>query len=148
MNLQDPSSTLTRWAAKLSEYDYTVEHRQGTRMRHADALSRIVNRVEKDLNWSREVIREEQDKDYVCKKYKHYENFWTNKDGMLYYERLKGQPRVVIPKTLVSTVLTSYHDLPFTAHQEVCRTMEFISKKYWWDTMRQDVIMLIKVCED
>jgi len=117
-------------------------------MRHADALSRIVNRVEKDLNWSREVIREEQDKDYVCKKYKHYENFWTNKDGMLYYERLKGQPRVVIPKTLVSTVLTSYHDLPFTAHQEVCRTMEFISKKYWWDTMRQDVIMLIKVCED
>jgi hypothetical protein len=45
LNLQDPSSRLTRWAVKLSEYDFVVEHRPGTKMRHADALSRSVNQV-------------------------------------------------------------------------------------------------------
>jgi hypothetical protein len=57
-NLQDPSSRLTRWAVKLSEYDYVVEHRPGTKMRHADALSRSVHWIEKDVNLSRDVIKE------------------------------------------------------------------------------------------
>ena len=34
---------------KLSEYDYTVEHCPGTRIRHADALFRSVNMIGKDL---------------------------------------------------------------------------------------------------
>ena len=41
---------------KLSEYDYVVEHRPGTKMRHADALSRNINTIEQDLDLSREVI--------------------------------------------------------------------------------------------
>lgn len=61
--LQDPSSRLTRWAVKLSEYEYQVEHRLGTKMRHADALSRSINRVEQDLGLSREVIIEKQRND-------------------------------------------------------------------------------------
>jgi hypothetical protein len=40
LNLQDPSSRLTRWAVKLVEYDFIVEFRPNSRMRHADALSR------------------------------------------------------------------------------------------------------------
>jgi hypothetical protein len=39
LNLQDPSSRLTRCAMKVSEYDFTVEHRPNAKMRHADALS-------------------------------------------------------------------------------------------------------------
>ena len=66
LNLQDRSSRLTRWAVKLSEYDYKVGHQLGTRMQHADALSRNVSRIEKDLNVSRLVICEQQVKDDVC----------------------------------------------------------------------------------
>jgi hypothetical protein len=47
LNLKDPSSKLTRWALKLSEYDFVVEHRPNHKMRHADALSRCVNSIEK-----------------------------------------------------------------------------------------------------
>ena len=39
LNLQDPSSRLTRWTVKWSEYDYIVDHRPGTKMQHAVALS-------------------------------------------------------------------------------------------------------------
>ena len=63
---EDPSSRLMRWAVKLSEYDCTVEHRPGTRMQHADALSRSDNVVKGEFNLSRDMICEEQNKDESC----------------------------------------------------------------------------------
>lgn len=47
----------------------------------------------------------------------------------MYREGLTEQPRVVIPATLVHTVLACYHVLPFTAHQGVSRTVEFLNTK-------------------
>jgi hypothetical protein len=132
---------------KLSEYDYIVEHRPGTRMRHADVLSRNVNLIGKDLILSKEIIQEEQAKDELCKRYKQYEDFWTDRDGVLYRQGSKEPPCIVIPIPLVPTVLKCYHELPFTAHQGVNRTVEFISKKYWWETMRNDVVEFIRGCE-
>jgi hypothetical protein len=129
LNLEDPSSRLTRWAVKLSEYDYKVEHRPGTKMRHADALSRHINVVDKDLVLSREIIREEQEKDSACLQYKQAENFWTDEDGILYHQEIKGRSQIVILETLIEVVLKCYHGLPFTAHQGVNRTISFISRK-------------------
>ncbi|GBO43340.1 Retrovirus-related Pol polyprotein from transposon 297 [Araneus ventricosus] len=40
MSKKDISSKIARWALMLEEYDYVIEHRQGTRMRHVDTLSR------------------------------------------------------------------------------------------------------------
>jgi transposase InsO family protein len=54
---------------------------------------------------------------------------------------------MVIPATLVPTVLASCHDLPFTAHQGVGRTVEFIKKKYCWETLVSDVREYIRKCE-
>jgi hypothetical protein len=96
LNLQDPSSRLTRWAMKLSEYDFTVEHRSGTQMRHADALSRSIGRVETSVVLSKETIRDKQEVDELCKQYRQYENFWLDEDGVLYRQENKRQPRIVI----------------------------------------------------
>jgi hypothetical protein len=100
-------------------------------MRHADALSRNVNVIGKDLILSKEIIRCEQEKDGLCIEYRGYENFWTDEDGILYRQGPKEQPRVVIPAKLIHTVLASYHQLPFTAHQGVSRTVGSIRRKYW-----------------
>jgi len=62
------------------------------------ALCRSVNAVEKDLILSREVIRDEQEKDKLCVQYKQYENFWADEDGILYRQGRKEQPPVVIPE--------------------------------------------------
>lgn len=146
LNLQDPSSRFTRWAIKLSEYDFVVEHRPNTKMRHADALSRSANMVEKDLILFQEVIRDEQARDDLCTKYRKYEKFWVDEDGLLYRQGLKEEPRVVIPSTLVHTVLACYHELQFTAHQDVSRNLKFLNQKFWWGTMRNDVSEHIRRC--
>ncbi|XP_018392678.1 PREDICTED: uncharacterized protein LOC108771809 [Cyphomyrmex costatus] len=39
---------IARWALELLNYDYEVEHRPGTRMKHVDALSRTVEIVEEN----------------------------------------------------------------------------------------------------
>ena len=78
---------------------------------------------------------------------KGYENFWTDEDGILYRQCRKEQPRVVIPASLVYTVLTCYYELPFTAHQGVSRTVDFISRKYWWKTLWSNVSEYIKRCD-
>jgi len=96
---------------------------------------------------SREVIKDEQEKDELCLQYNRYENFCADENGILYRQCRKEQTRVVIPACLVYTVLTCYHELPFTAHQGVRRTVEFISKKYWWETLRNDVSEYIKKCD-
>ena len=138
LNLQDPSSRLTRWAVKLAEYDFVVEHHPNTQMRHADALSRCVHAVEETMVLSREDVYEQQQSDELCQRYGNDENFWTDEEGILYRKVNTESSRIVIPQTLVPVVLKHYHDSIFTAHQGVGRTTEFIKHKYWWETLNKE----------
>lgn len=40
MRKKDLTHRIARWALLLEEYDYTIEHRSGSRLKHVDALSR------------------------------------------------------------------------------------------------------------
>ena len=42
----DHNSRLLRWSLKLSELDFVVEHREGSKIGHLDALSRHVGAIE------------------------------------------------------------------------------------------------------
>jgi hypothetical protein len=48
---------------------------------------------------------------------------------------------------LVPVVLRNYHELPFTAHQGIGRTIEFIKRNCWWETLATDVKEYIKRCD-
>jgi len=96
---------------------------------------------------SRGVSTDEQEKDELCLQYTGYENFWTDEDGISNRQRCKEQPRVVILVRLGYTVLTCYYELPFTAHQNVSRTVESTNRKYWRKTLRNSASKYIKKCE-
>jgi hypothetical protein len=55
-NFADSSSRLKRWSLKLSELDFTVEHRPGTKIAYVDALSRHVGAVMRGGNLSQESV--------------------------------------------------------------------------------------------
>jgi len=52
----DTNSRLMRWSLRLSEFDFTVEHRPGIKIKHVAALSRHVAAIMQDSLPSKEEI--------------------------------------------------------------------------------------------
>lgn len=66
LSLKDPSSRLTRWALRLVEFEYNVEHKPGRKHTNADALSRAIGGVTKYEPLSYEIVQREQQRDPWC----------------------------------------------------------------------------------
>ncbi|QRV73869.1 Retrotransposable element Tf2 protein [Ceratobasidium sp. AG-Ba] len=76
----------------------------------------------------------------IRKQYDKYE--W--KEDLLWYE---GQ--IVIPenKEIQLAILEMHHDNPIAGHQGQARTLELISRRYYWPAMKQQVNQFVKTCE-
>ena len=62
----DQNSLLLRWSIRLSQLDFVVEHKPGSKMGHVDALSRHVGSVTQDNALNKENVLREQEKDAFC----------------------------------------------------------------------------------
>jgi hypothetical protein len=69
-NFADNKSKLLRWNLRLSEFDFVVEHRPGTQIRHADALSRAFQVFAQEQELPREVVKTAQAGDKFCQSLK------------------------------------------------------------------------------
>jgi hypothetical protein len=67
-NFADQDSRLLRWSLKLSELDFVVELRAGTKMAHVDALSRHVGTIVQGGTLDKENALLEQAKNAFCLK--------------------------------------------------------------------------------
>ncbi|QRV77026.1 Retrotransposable element Tf2 protein [Ceratobasidium sp. AG-Ba] len=76
----------------------------------------------------------------IRKQYDKYE--W--KEDLLWYE---GQ--IVIPenKEIRLAILEMHHDNPIAGHQGPVRTLELISRRYYWQAMKQQVNRFVETCE-
>ncbi|XP_048481299.1 uncharacterized protein LOC125489446 [Plutella xylostella] len=92
------STRVARWIMLLQEYNFTVEHRKGSQMRHADALSRnhYVAMITSDFQ---EKLKQAQLRDVALKavmeilKERPYEEYWLE-NGLLF----KGpEKHLVVP---------------------------------------------------
>jgi len=105
-NFADHNSCLMRWSLRLSEFDFEIEHVPGSKIKHVDALSRLVGLVEDTQLMSKELMLREQKKDSFCNE--QIQNRLTTNgeylldmDGVL-YRRVKGkQPKLVVPQSLI-----------------------------------------------
>lgn len=98
----------------LSEYDFEVEHRAGSSMRHADALSRnpLVLNISTDNLIAR--IRAAQEKDSQTKaiiellKYKDFDDYFI--EGNLLYKLKDGKKHLAIPRSLQPELIRNIHE--------------------------------------
>jgi hypothetical protein len=153
---------LNRWVLKLSEYDFEIQHRPGSKHINEDVLSRHVaavvqddslpegsgqgdNGVEASSYLSKETIRKAQGSDEFCQKIIHSLNieedipYFLDQDSVLYYGtpevRFKGKAKIVVPAALIEQVIQQHHDPVFAGHQGVKRTQNCLKLHYFWPTL-------------
>ena len=85
-NFADHNSRLLRWNLRLSELDFVVEHRPGTKIAHVHVLSRHVGTVTVNNSLDKVNILQEQKKDAFCTKqttgsYSSNSDFFLDNEG-------------------------------------------------------------------
>jgi hypothetical protein len=151
-NFADHNTRLMRWSLKLSELDFIVEHRPGSKIGHVDALSRHVGAVVLEGNLNKEAIRREQEKDNFCVKQNpgalsRKREFFRDNEGIIYRRRPHDKHQVLIPRTLIQRVIEENHTPKFVAHPGIKRTYDLISLKFWWPGMRRSIEEYIQRCD-
>ena len=137
-----------RWSEFLSRFHFTVKYRPGA-TNPADPLSRLgmehpvavlavtVSEFDSDI-LSRikaaTLLDPYFQQDKHCEKYELKEGYWTY------------QGRIVVPVTLQREVIHEHHTSVVAGHFSWSRTLDLISRQFWWPKMREDVQSFVAQC--
>ncbi|GBL93950.1 Transposon Tf2-9 polyprotein [Araneus ventricosus] len=147
MSKKDISSKIARWALMLEEYDYVIEHRQGTRMRHVDALSRnpVCMIIQDSLTLQ---ILKAQNSDENVKAIKDLLKIKNQHDdyiikGDLLYKSIKGNDLLVVPEDMQMSLVKSAHE---KGHFSVKRTEDHLINEFYIPKLKQKIEKCISNC--
>ena len=150
-NFAGNNSRLLRWSLRLSEFDFTVEHRPGTQIRHADALSRAVQSVGHDIELPADVVKTAQEGDEFCRSLKpgtakSKSEYFEDEGGLVFRRRKNGEHQLVVPLSLTQKVIKMNHDPVTVAHPGRSRTLDILCLRFYWPGMRRHVEEYVKNC--
>lgn len=147
MTLQkkDLPPRVARWALLLEEYDYKIEHRPGTRMRHADALSRYP--ICLMLTETTVRIRKAQNEDDYVRLIKkileteNYQDYMIQND--ILYKMKDGNKLIVVPKKMQYEIIRKNHE---RGHFGIVKTEELINREYFIENLTEKIRKAISNC--
>ncbi|GFU33207.1 transposon Tf2-9 polyprotein [Trichonephila clavipes] len=129
---KDLITRIDRCALQLEEFDYEIEHRTGSRMKHVDALSRYpVMMVCNNTLTSKLKKAQEEDnniqtfKSLLTLKQESEEFFERN--GIL-YKYLNGRELIVTPKAMQAELIKLIHE---NGHFSVGKTEEIVKQEFF-----------------
>lgn len=150
-----------RWWLEVQEYTFDVEYRAGSKMAHADALSRnpvqfslevaqvditegdwilAAQLQDEQLSRIRTILLDEK----PTHKTKHYFNEYVIKNNKV-YRRLNNKTEAwVVPQGARMQICRLCHD--DVGHLGVEKTLERIKQNYWFASMRRFVTKYINAC--
>ena len=169
---------LARWSLSLQDLDLEVVHKSGRLHLDADTLSRspidqaededdvptyfagsIVKGESNSVN-----IKEAQNDDTFCRrtiqalhsdsrlrKQMKLQRQYCLRDDVLYRRSIKkGQEqfRLCVPHTLVKPILIACHDDLISGHLGVSKTVDKITRRYYWPKMLSRIVQHVKSCVD
>lgn len=169
MSQKDLSGRLARWSLKLQPYRFNIEHQKGSLNIVPDTLSRvdcdsieelvaniplIVGQIDLDSNEFQEVEYQQLLK-RIQKCPENFPNLKVQNNRVYIRLDLKDHQlmseipvwKLWLPKSLVEKILKCEHDEPTAAHGGVRKTLDRISRFYYWPRMAKDVKMFVSQCE-
>ena len=152
------SARQARWSERMQEFHFKVIHRPGKLNEAADALSRrpdhqsnLHNVVNVNIDDSLiDDIKVGYANDAACRKL--IQQFVENEqkdisfhmaDGIIYKDN-----RIYVPDVndIKSKLINEYHDIPMGGHVGIHKTIERLSRNWYWPKMRKDVEEYVRSC--
>jgi hypothetical protein len=139
-----------RWSEYLAQFDYTLYHVKGVANVVADALSR---RPDLSLNalspssFHQDLKTAYKEEDAV-KTMAGKDNFKED-NGLWYFHEPLKDPRLYIPATahsIISSILHEHHDTPLGGHLGVDKTLEVVSRFFYWPNMKKTIHDYVTSC--
>lgn len=130
VNKANINPRISRWILKLQNYKFKIIHRNGEKMAHVDALSRIVYQIE-TLPFEKELIY----KQLQDPKIKALANDLETQDlekfvliEGLVFRKEPDKPRFVVPDFMITNIIRIYHNE--MSHCGVKKTVQGIEESY------------------
>lgn len=160
-----------RWLMELANFDFKITHKPGKVMAKADALSRradydkgennneditllpdhhfrsvSIDLVTSDSIYQRIRNSSVERESYVQKCILAKDNGWlVNTDGLVLFN-----DKLYVPadKRIRDNVISIHHDSVMAGHLGRAKTLELVTRTYWWPRVRADVYAYMTGCED
>ncbi|GFW54318.1 transposon Tf2-11 polyprotein [Trichonephila clavipes] len=137
---------IARWALQLEEFDYEIEHRDGSRMKHVDALSRypVMIVCNDTLTSKLKNTQEEDDNIQTLKSLleKQESEEFFERNGIL-YKYLNGRELIVTPKAMQAELIKLIHE---NGHFSVGKTEEIVKQEFFIPNLSNVVKKVIINC--
>jgi hypothetical protein len=119
-NVSRNNARLMRWRLRLAEYNFVVQHRVGSQIRHVDAMSRYVLSVCTEQTLTKDKVHLEQKRDKFCNSLKNEEanrgtEYFYDQEGVI-YKRSNGEHRLLVPQSLVKDGIALNHSFIYAAN--------------------------------
>lgn len=143
---KETNPRIARWVLELQGYDYVLEHRSSSRMRHVDALSRQIL-ILHDNSFDRNLaLCQDNDPEIanIRKKLENTEDKFFEMTNGLVYRKVRDRALFYVPSALESSILQKHHN--DMGHVGFEKTVENVQNTYWFPKIREKVKSHIKNC--
>lgn len=146
MGKSELPNAVKRWIMYLQDFDYSVEHRPGTKMYHVDALSRyVITYVLKPDIFVRLKKSQEED-DFISSikevlKQKQYKNFVMK--GEFLFKEVDGFELLVVPRNMEKEIIKNKHE---EGHFGVQKTLNLIMQEFYIPNLKDKICSCISNC--
>jgi transposase InsO family protein len=145
------SRRMARWSEFLSRFHFEIKYSPGA-SNPADSLSRLygnstvacamvfaltVSEFKSDLLdriKAESILDSHFQEDSNTRQYEKKSGYWTY------------QGRIVVPSSLQIEIITEHHSNPLSGHFSWSRTVELISRQFWWPKLRKSVQDFVQSC--
>lgn len=146
MEKKDIAPRIAGWALLLEEYNYTLEHRPGVRMKHVDALSRSPAVYLLQSNVIEQVKANQRNDQRLQAVMKILENGdyddYSLDHGVL-YKHYAGGKLLVVPGAMQNSVIRQIHE---QGHFKAKKMKELIQREYWIEGLEAKLERFIENC--